>query len=437
MSNIAVPNRTEAFPAPGATARLDLARLTLGCIALCALMVTLTPFTISFEGNKDAGDLVNQLGYSTLAALALAGHMLFTDRAVALSLLRPTWLVMGGWIVLTAALAGHPENALRTATFVILAMVAATGALCLPRTARDFRLALAVMLTVVLVLSYGGLALLPDLAKHTAGEADPEQAGLWRGLYSHKNVAGAMMGAFFFYGLYLYRTGWRAFGLLVALACALFVLKTGSKTSMALLPAVAFIVLPLRTLGGRLLPAAVILCAVVAMGLLTLGTVLSPVLDSILQAILPGTTFTGRTDLWRYALELSREHQWLGFGLNSFWQTDTVYQAERDFELAWDTRNSPNGHNGYLDIAIVLGWPGLALTALMLVLLPLKDFLAIPAEPERERLADMFLMSLTYLLLNSFLESFLFERANPIWMATWISVVGLRLLARHGVARGA
>ena len=42
-------------------------------------------------------------------------------------------------------------------------------------------------------------------------------------------------------------------------------------------------------------------------------------------------------------------------------------------------------------------------------------------------------MVLAYLLLNAFLESFLFDRANPIWMAVCFAVIGLRLLSRHSV----
>jgi hypothetical protein len=38
------------------------------------------------------------------------------------------------------------------------------------------------------------------------------------------------------------------------------------------------------------------------------------------------------------------------------------------------------------------------------------------------------------MLLNSFLESYLFKRADPAWMLAWISIVGLRLLSKFRIA---
>ena len=435
MSNIAVPTRTDAARDPAGSWLLDATRLVLGAGLLTLLLMTFSPFELSFEGNRNAGDIVNQLGYSSLAALALAGHVMFTDRRVALSLLRPAWLLMAAWLVVAALYAYSPQNALRTAAFTVLAMIAATGALSLPRDARSFRICLAIAALAVLGLSYAGIVLMPGAAIHDGGGMEPQHAGLWRGIYSHKNVAGAVMGALFFCGLYLFRAGQRWTGLLVAGLSLLFVLNTGSKTATALLPTVASLVIFLRLSGGRLLPALAVGVAVAAMGLLTLGTVLSPTLDSLLQAIMPGTTFTGRTDLWRFALELFQGREWTCFGLNSFWQTNVAYGAERNFELAWDPRSSPNGHNGFLDVALATGWPGLCLAVLVLVLLPLRDYVLIGGGPEDQRLADLFLMILAFLLLNSFLESFLFERANPIWMILWIAVAGLRLLSCHRLQR--
>jgi O-antigen ligase len=201
---------------------------------------------------------------------------------------------------------------------------------------------------------------------------------------------------------------------------------------MTLLPVVATIVI-FGSITGRWLLVVGIGLTLVVMTLLTLGTVLSPVLDQIVQTVVPGTTFTGRMDLWRFALEVFDGREWTGFGLNAFWQGQVVYGTERNFELSWDPRGSANAHNGYLDVAISMGVPGLVLAVVVLVLLPLWDFVHIGRDRESERLGQFFLMVLTYLLLNAFLESFLFERANPIWMAVCFAVIGLRLLSRHQV----
>jgi len=106
-----------------------------------------------------------------------------------------------------------------------------------------------------------------------------------------------------------------------------------------------------------------------------------------------------------------------------------IQTAEIAIELTWDPRGIVNAHSGYLDLAIALGWPGLAIAMVSLALLPLRDFLRAGGDTERERLADLLLMILTFALLNAFLESFFLARANPIWVVMWLSIVGLRLLA--------
>ncbi|MEF2552362.1 O-antigen ligase [Aurantimonas sp. A2-1-M11] len=432
MSNIAVPNRTDARSLGDAEWWTDLVRLMLGAGILTALLVTVTPFAVTFEGDQNAGNLANQLGYASLALVVFAGHFLLTDRTTLLALMRPAWMMMAVWLLGSALWAAQPENALRGAVFTLLAMAAVSGVLCFPKDVRAFRTALTLAMLAVLALSYLGVIALPGLAIHDGSGSEPQHAGLWRGAYSHKNVAGAVFAVVFFCGVYLFRAGNRWTGFAIAVLAALFVVKTGSKTSIILLPVVAAIVV-FGAIAGRRLLVAGIAVTLTLMALLTLGTVLSPTLDNIVQTVVPGTTFTGRMDLWRFALEVFDGHEWTGFGLNAFWQTQVVFGTERNFELSWDPRGIANAHNGYLDVAISMGLPGLALAILVLVILPLRDFVHIGRDRESERLGQMFLMILAYLLLNSFLESFLFDRANPIWMAVCFAVIGLRLLSRRPV----
>ncbi|WP_157944673.1 O-antigen ligase family protein [Mangrovicella endophytica] len=425
MNSIAVPSRTDAVSDASA---VRLTRTALGTMLLTLLVVSFTPFQLE-NGPSTSGNLVNQLGYTSLSVVALAAHFLFTEKRVALSLLRPSWLLMALYLAFSITQSPLPDAATRTVLFTLCSMVAVTAAVTLPPDAAAFRTALKTAALTVLILSYVGLVLLPHAAIHD-GSGVEEQAGLWRGIYSHKNVAGPMMAALFFAGLYLIRSGDRAVGWLIAILSAIFVLRTGSKTSASLVPAVAALIIGARLLGGRMLPAATVVVMLALMGLATIGSVLSPTLDSIVQWILPGTTFTGRTDIWRFSLDLLRPHQWTGFGLETFWGSDLTERAEKPFELAWDPRGIVNGHSGYIDLALSLGWPGMAVGVFVLVLQPLADYVRCRPTIENERLADFFLMVLVFMLLNSFMESFFFSRGSPIWMATWLSIVGLHLLAR-------
>jgi O-antigen ligase len=431
MNSIAAPSRTRP---PLEKQAVDALRTLLGAAVFVVLLVSFTPFNVQSDASADGGNVINQIGYAGLGLLALLGHLIFTDRRVALSLLRPAWLMMGVWLVFSVSQSNWPDAAARAVLFSIFAMIAATGVVCLPVTARSFRVVVIAGAFAVLGLSYAGLVLLPDIAIHGAFGEEPEHAGLWRGIYSHKNVAGPVMASLFFAGLYLLRSGERWSGWTITLLAALFVYETGSKTSAALVPLVACLVVGARVFGGRLLPVLILGFAVSIMALMTLGAALSPFLDGILQSILPGTSFTGRMDLWRFALDTMAPRQWTGWGFESFWLTANVLDAETPFELSWDPRGIVHSHSGYLDIAIAMGWPALVLAVFVLVLLPFADYVRCRPGEENGRLADFFLMVLAFMLLNSFLESYLFKRADPSWMLTWIAVVGLRLLSKFRIA---
>ncbi|MBB3952128.1 O-antigen ligase family protein [Aureimonas jatrophae] len=406
-------------------------RTAIATAILSALLVTFQPFVVTFEAKTpDAGSPVNQLGYGLLMLAGLLAHLTLTPPALLRRIAHPVWLMMAFWLVFASLHSPWPDVSLRAVGFTLAAMIAATAVFTLPPDARSFRVALALSVSAVLGLSYVGIVLLPGSAIHQAGELESIHAGLWRGIYSHKNVAGPVMACLCYAGFYLFRAGWRGVGGAIAVLSAVFVLETGSKTTLALLPAVALLVLGARRMGR--VPVVLLLASALAlMAAFTLGTVLSPALYAVQQWVLPGTTLTGRLDLWRFALQALAGHEWLGMGFDSFWTTPAVAAAEVPLGSSWDPRGIVNAHSGYLDLVIAMGWPGLVLGLLLIVALPLRDFARSRDDDEARRLADLFLMILAFTLLNAFVESFLFARGAPVWMLLWLSVAGLRFLARQ------
>ena len=405
-------------------------RTALAALILTLLLVTFEPYQAVFVGPAGSGNITNQLGYGGLGLAALLIHLCITPRPVAMRLLRPAWVVMALILLLSSTQSIWPDASFRAVVFSLAAMLAMTGALCLVPDERAFRFALTVTALVVLGLSYAGIVLMPSAAIHNEA-LEAANIGLWRGIYSHKNVAGPVMAALCFAGLYLVRSGQWVTGVAIALLSAFFVLKTGSKTTLGLLPLVAVLIFAGRVFGGRRLPVIVLGLVLAGFALMTLGTVLSPALYDLLQWAVPGTTFTGRLDLWRFAIHALGPQAWTGTGFEAFWSTPVVRHAEPPFGSSWDPRGIVNAHNGYLDLAIALGWPGLGFGIVVLVILPLVDFVRIGSQgPAATRVADFFLMVLAFTLLNAFLESFLFARGNPVWMTTWLAVAGLHLLPK-------
>jgi O-antigen ligase len=72
-------------------------------------------------------------------------------------------------------------------------MLIAFTVVALPRSQEDFRTALTIGAGAALALSYFGLVAFPDLAKHGYNAYEPQHSGLWRGHFSHKNIAGPVM----------------------------------------------------------------------------------------------------------------------------------------------------------------------------------------------------------------------------------------------------
>ena len=90
------------------------------------------------------------------------------------------------------------------------------------------------LLAAVLLVNFLSIPLIPA-ARHAAGEIDPALVGNWRGLYGHKNVAGAVcaMTAILFV---FSKNGWRNWiGIAIALAACAFLAMTHSKSSAGFL----------------------------------------------------------------------------------------------------------------------------------------------------------------------------------------------------------
>lgn len=92
-----------------------------------------------------------------------------------------------------------------------------------------------------------------------------------------------------------------------------------------------------------------------------------PLLDLLSGLLGKDSTLTGRTYLWLRARDLIMERPLLGHGFAAFWQ-----QGNLDAEGLWQFGHIPersgfNFHNTGFEILVMLGWVGLALFALTLV----------------------------------------------------------------------
>lgn len=417
---------------------LRLSAIVLSALGLALMLISLQPFAAASLVNDSGGDegsLINQVGFLAAGLVFALSMMCLASRKVLGSLLTPSFLLLGVVLAYTVATAPYPDSTMRGVILTVIGMFIAFSTIVLPRSEKDFQLALFTGAAAALAMSYGGLLLVPNLAMHGYDAYEPQHAGLWRGHFSHKNVAGPVMCVIAIFGIYLMRTGHRLGGLIIFLAGALFVLKTGSKTTSGFFPLSIMIVLMAGVFGRSGAAVLTFLLVMFAVATVTLGSLYSPGIAHFIGNLLGDETYTGRTTLWEFSLSKIPEKPWLGFGLYNFWSTDTVFLLDKPFESAWDYRFIVHGHNNYLDILLNLGFLGGAVLFWVLFIGPMINYTKARKIPGNRKIADMFFMIIVFAALLSFLETFFLARNDSLWLMHVFAVFGLHLAARFSFSQ--
>lgn len=395
---------------------------------MLAVWVSFHPFAAELE-DTTGGDIVNQVGFGLLLILCLFTFATLVEQRLVARLATPSYLLLGLVLIAAIVASSDLDASFRAMVFSVIVVLAAVTVMTLPRNIRQFAMIIAIGCLLALTFSYVAIFAFPLSGIHPSGGVEGQHAGLWRGIYDHKNVASAVMAVFVIIGIFTWREGYRVLGFAVTVLALVFLLNAGSKTSGALLPVAmlyAAFVSRLKT------PHLRFIISLVPLGILftiTVGSAVIPQINGVLQMIAPGTTFTGRLDLWQYTVERIAEQPFVGYGFENFWGTSTVINADQPIELTWDVREIVHGHNSYLDAAISFGLPGLVIIMFVLIILPAMDYAATNRQGPSLRLANLFLSIWIFTSLNACLESFFFRRSDPVWFCMLLAVIGLRLLA--------
>lgn len=235
--------------------------------------------------------------------------------------------------------------------------------------------------------------------------------GAWRGAFAHKNVLGQMAS----FSILILLLGWRHRLLARALlgpalvVALLFLLFSRSATSLVV-TLIAALGLLLLGRGGPspLAKAALLAFAGAALALAGLWAILEP--EQAVALLGRDLTLTGRLPLWDLVLGRVAERPWLGFGYQALF----AVPAFADYvllTLGWD---APNAHSGYLEVALGLGWVGLALALLLLAQAGLRALSAL-ARGEIV-LGQAALLLLFAHLLRNLVESELLQQTNLSWL---------------------
>jgi O-antigen ligase len=400
--------------------------------ALALAWITLQPFPDLAAA--DALDLGSGRDTTTYLAFAsCAGFCLYlaalTDRPALRRLANAAYFGLAAWIGLCSVTSQDVSASLKRAALCgFVAIVAATAPL-LPRGRAHLATLLALAAGVLLALSYFGVIFMPHYAIHQASDVgEPALTGDWRGVFGHKNAASAVFVFVGFIGIYVARTGRAVTGALIAGLSFLFLVFANGKTAnMLWLPALTVCLFAARH-GAAWTWRVAALAPFVALNALGVGSVIFAPLASLVASLPVDATFTGRTDVWRYALGKLAAHPILGYGFDAFWNTESV-RFGTDDSAAW-VAGAAHAHNGFVDAVLSMGVPGLVLALWAFVVQPLADIGKAARNGADPALTTLLTQIWLFGLYVSSLESFLFDRSDPIWFTFLFAVFGLRYVSR-------
>jgi O-antigen ligase len=398
--------------------------------------ISLHPF--ESLGDMQIGDVGtgNELAtyavFGGLSVLTLALAMRNDARGLA-TLLSPAFVLFGAWLLATVVLSFDPGTSIKRLSLTICVVAVTAALMLLPKSQQELMHWFTISALALLAICYLGILLAPDLSVHLASDPqEPSLAGNWRGAFGHKNQAAAIMVMVLFLGVYIIRSGlWISGAAIIALA-SLFLLYSAGKSSLTLCFAVLLLTSVTSVVRAFWLRAIILLTPLVLLNLLSVGTVMVEGLAGISKLLPFDSTFTGRTDIWAFALQSLQARLLTGYGFASFWGSSAIQNLPEGKEWAGFAAHS---HNGYLDTALGMGVPGLLLLILVLVILPLRNFQRADEGGNNGPLAMMLLRIWLFGLYLSAMESFFLDRSDPLWFTFLLAVFGLHYLARFQ-ARG-
>jgi O-antigen ligase len=371
------------------------------------------------------GNLISQI-LAVIVTGTLAGFAVAKRLRLVLTAITPILVLTFLWFALSAGLSLHAGLAARRVVLATFVIFQAAMFLLLPQDRKHFVRLLTFGCLAVLVLCYAGVIFAPGLSIHQSTDiAEPQLAGNWRGFFAHKNGAGAGMGILVISGIYIFRTFSRMAGSLIVALAAVFLVFTESKSPIMLLPLALVFSAVFMRFRSRFMKFISAISVPAIICFLTIGSVAFDAVYVLVEKLMSDPTFTGRNDIWEFALDHIKQRPLVGFGYQAFWGTPELVNSWIWTE-SWGYRAS-DAHNGYLNIAVMTGLVGLALALGWAFVQPFRDHLRTPAARVDPALNMMFVQIWLFGLYLSGFESELFNNGSVVWFMTASAIIGLRL----------
>ncbi|EIZ79020.1 exopolysaccharide production protein [Novosphingobium sp. Rr 2-17] len=391
---------------------------------LFVVLVLIGPILTFNEGTSGAaqftgeGSVQRQIGYLVALGLVIYGALRAGRGYKALFVPWPIALALA-WCWLSLIWAIDPGVAVRRLTLTTL-VVWSTFILIQGASYKQALMLLRVAMLAALIGNYLTVLLDPPVGIHLMldSQVPTSIVGNWRGFMVHKNFAGAATAIcilLFVFDASSIKPWIRAS---VFAAALFFLYKTQSKTSAGMVVAAMLIGWVYLAFDTSLRRFAVPLLMVIAAVLLLLDSAYQ---DFAVRNFLNSQAFTGRGYIWSAMLRFASANLVTGAGFGSFWNIGSaspIYDYGQGF-----VREVTVGHNGYLDLLVTIGLPGLLLVVFAAIIWPTWKLLTGKILPERGALSVALLV---FCVGHNMTESSLFERD---------SLIGVILMAAIAIAQ--
>lgn len=380
----------------------QLARITFMALVVLAM---LGPWMTS--NNTGLQNTVRQTGYGVIFVLSLVSLRPWQHPERLLVVPWPL-LVALAWCWLSAFWMIDPDVGIRRlvlTTIIVWSLFSLVRQLGAEQTVSILR----IMLALTLAVNFAVVLLYPEIGLHPRRE--DELGGLWRGLMGHKNFAGVPCVAAILFFVFDANRVHRLIRIAVIAGALVFLVMSGSKTSMgvgvaSLVAGAGFLMLAKQFGQRQLAPVAWawLLLAIPAVIFLTMA--LNPAY--YLDLVSDPAAFTGRTQIWTALIKAYVDRPWLGVGYGSFWDLGPSGPIFR-YGSGWVTGMS-EGHNSYLDLLAQIGALGTLIVFFAMLVWPTQRLLYGGDHPARPLCAAL----IVFCIGHSFTESQLLDRDSLV-----------------------
>jgi len=394
----------------------------LGCLALLFLIfVGFSPFSPPAPvAAVSHGDIARQIGYLGVAAMigiaALQRFGIGALRAVPFSMaLLLVWCLASAWW----APQTQADLVLRRAGLEVVLVISVALSVETVGAVRAFLLWRWLM-AVVLLVNFLSIPVFAA-ARHGVGEIDPGLMGNWRGLYGHKNIAGAACAITAILFLFT-KNGWRNWiGIVIAMAACFFLVMTHSRSSAGFL-IVALMAGLLYRLSWRDGLSRAILAVAGALFVVALAALALLDAGQIARILEDPDEFTGRAAIWTAQLRYIADHPFLGAGFGTLTETHNLSPLRNYASGNWVTAVS-HGHSGYLEILVTIGGIGFVLAMTALLVAPARRLWNLNLQDDGFK--PMLFALFVFAVLHNVMESDFLEGDSLVWGALLLVIAAL------------